>query len=55
MKTEHKLIAAVAVVVILALGVWYARRTLRPILELMSSWGNRHRARHKGRWAAARH
>lgn len=30
-------------------------RTLRPILELMSSWGNRHRARHKGRWAAARH
>ena len=30
-------------------------RTLRPILELMSSWGNRHRARHKWRWAAARH
>jgi DNA-binding HxlR family transcriptional regulator len=30
-------------------------RTLGPILELMSSWGNRHRSRRKGRWAAARH
>jgi DNA-binding HxlR family transcriptional regulator len=30
-------------------------QTLRPILELMSSWGNKHRTRHKARWSAPRH